>query len=166
MKTGGDAARALQKASLPLSHYSRAAAGFPTATQPRATRVYRSRGSDDSDKAFYRVEWSAMDGTGGRLAVISALGVSPTKAIVLLLLVVPALGLLLFGPSSKQSLPPDRVIVDYWEKWTADEGDQMKQIVDDFNNSVGAQKHIYVRYVSISTINQKTLIATAAGVPP
>jgi multiple sugar transport system substrate-binding protein len=42
----------------------------------------------------------------------------------------------------------------------------MQQIVDDFNNTVGKDKHIFVRYVSISAINQKTLIATAAGVPP
>ncbi len=42
----------------------------------------------------------------------------------------------------------------------------MRVIVDDFNNTVGAEKGIYVRYVSSSTINQKTLVATAAGVPP
>ena len=42
----------------------------------------------------------------------------------------------------------------------------MRVIVNDFNNTVGAQKGIFVRYVSSSTINQKTLVATAAGVPP
>jgi ABC-type glycerol-3-phosphate transport system substrate-binding protein len=42
----------------------------------------------------------------------------------------------------------------------------MKEIVNDFNAGIGAEKHIFVRYVSISAINQKTLIATAAGVPP
>jgi multiple sugar transport system substrate-binding protein len=91
---------------------------------------------------------------------------SPTKAIILLCLILPAIGLLAFGPSSEKTMPKDRVVVDYWEKWTSDEGDQMKEIVNDFNNSVGAEKHIFVRYVSISAINQKTLIATAAGVPP
>jgi len=38
--------------------------------------------------------------------------------------------------------------------------------VDDFNNSVGKEKHIYVDLLSMSNIDQKTLVATAAGVPP
>jgi multiple sugar transport system substrate-binding protein len=97
---------------------------------------------------------------------VSSRLVRSLKAIVLALLIIPALAILLFGPSAGEALPPDRVVVDYWEKWTSDEGAQMKQIVDDFNDTVGKDKHIYVRYVSISAINQKTLIATAAGVPP
>ena len=63
-------------------------------------------------------------------------------------------------------LPKDRVIVDYWEKWTGGEAAAMQQIVDDFNNTIGKEKGIFVRYVSTSTINQKTLVATSAGVPP
>jgi multiple sugar transport system substrate-binding protein len=58
------------------------------------------------------------------------------------------------------------VIVDYWEKWTGAEEAGMRQIVDDFNATVGRDKHIYVRYLSTSSIEQKTLVATAAGVPP
>ena len=65
-----------------------------------------------------------------------------------------------------ESLPKNRVVIDYWEKWTGNEEAQMRVIVNDFNNTVGAQKGIFVRYVSSSTINQKTLVATAAGVPP
>jgi multiple sugar transport system substrate-binding protein len=38
--------------------------------------------------------------------------------------------------------------------------------VDEFNDSVGRDKGIYVRYMSTAAINQKTLIATAAGAPP
>ena len=62
--------------------------------------------------------------------------------------------------------PKDRVIVSYWEKWTGEEAEQMQQIVDDFNNRVGKEKGIYVQYLSMSSVNQKTLVATAAGVPP
>ena len=42
----------------------------------------------------------------------------------------------------------------------------MKQIVDDFNSTVGKEKKIYVRYMSMSEIDRKTLMAIAAGVPP
>ena len=42
----------------------------------------------------------------------------------------------------------------------------MRQIVTDFNNSVGLEKHIYVQYVSMSSIDEKTRISTAAGVLP
>lgn len=81
-------------------------------------------------------------------------------------LIVTALAIILFGPRPNGSLPHDAVIIDYWEKWTGTEEAQMKQIVDDFNTTVGTQKHIFVRYVSTSNISQKTLVATAAGVPP
>src|SRR5437773_6501211 len=41
----------------------------------------------------------------------------------------------------------------------------MRQIVDDFNQTTGAEKHMYVRLLSTSDIEKKTLIATAGGVP-
>jgi multiple sugar transport system substrate-binding protein len=82
------------------------------------------------------------------------------------LLAVTAGGLILFGPRVGQALPQDRVVVDYWEKWTGNEESQMRQIVDEFNDTVGREKNIFVRYLSTSSINQKTLISTAAGVPP
>jgi multiple sugar transport system substrate-binding protein len=88
------------------------------------------------------------------------------KSLFILLFLVAGAGLLAFGPRGNESLPKGRVVIDYWEKWTGNEETQMRVIVDDFNNTVGAQKGIYVRYVSSSTINQKTLVATAAGVPP
>ena len=69
----------------------------------------------------------------------------------------------------KPPLPDDRrndVIIQYWEKWTGVEQVAIQEIVDDFNSSVGKEKHIYVVLVSMSNIDQKTLIATAAGVPP
>jgi ABC-type glycerol-3-phosphate transport system substrate-binding protein len=74
--------------------------------------------------------------------------------------------ILAFGRKPGADLPKDRVIVRYWEKWTNKEQSQMQGIVDDFNNTVGKEKGIYVQYLSTSAINQKTLVATAAGVPP
>ncbi|MDX1933091.1 MAG: ABC transporter substrate-binding protein [Capsulimonadales bacterium] len=59
-----------------------------------------------------------------------------------------------------------RVVVTYWEKWTGNEAEQMQEIVRDFNDTVGKDKGIYVRYLSMSNITQKTLVSTAAGVPP
>lgn len=77
------------------------------------------------------------------------------------------LGLIFVLTGAPQAVaPPGRVVVTYWEKWTGDEAAQMQIIVDDFNKSVGKEKGIYVQYLSMSSVNQKTLVATAAGVPP
>ncbi|MDF2440209.1 MAG: multiple sugar transport system substrate-binding protein [Abditibacteriota bacterium] len=84
-------------------------------------------------------------------------------SVVLALVIV---GVLVFGPRPGADRPKNRVVVSYWEKWTGNEAEQMKQIVTDFNNTVGAEKGIYVEYLSMSNVNQKTLVATAAGVPP
>lgn len=73
---------------------------------------------------------------------------------------------LMFGPRPGRTLPQNCVIVEYWEKWVGVEGAQMQEIVDDFNRTVGRQKHIFVRYLPISSIDEKVMIATAAGVPP
>jgi multiple sugar transport system substrate-binding protein len=59
-----------------------------------------------------------------------------------------------------------RVIVDYWEKWGGAEAAAMQAVIDDFNATVGKAKGIYVRYLSMSDIQRKTLVSTAAGVPP
>jgi multiple sugar transport system substrate-binding protein len=88
------------------------------------------------------------------------------RRLIVCLLILTASVILLFGPRSGAGLPTDRVIVTYWEKWTGNEATQMKQIVNDFNNSVGKDKGIYVHYLSISDVNKKTLISTAAGDPP
>jgi multiple sugar transport system substrate-binding protein len=74
--------------------------------------------------------------------------------------------LLAFGPRAGDEFPRDRVIVDYWEHWSGAEEAGMRQIVNAFNDTVGREKKIFVRYLSTSSIEQKTLVATAAGVPP
>jgi ABC-type glycerol-3-phosphate transport system substrate-binding protein len=58
---------------------------------------------------------------------------------------------------------PGRVKVTYWEKWTGFEFSAMKAVVDDFNNS---QNKIWVEILPISSIDQKTMMATSAGIPP
>jgi multiple sugar transport system substrate-binding protein len=92
--------------------------------------------------------------------------VNPFKALAICLLVIPGVAILAFGPRGNDTLPKDRVIIDYWEKWTGDEEAGIRDVVESFNRDVGAKKNIYVRYVSTSAINLKTLVATAAGVPP
>jgi ABC-type glycerol-3-phosphate transport system substrate-binding protein len=62
--------------------------------------------------------------------------------------------------------PPGFTVVEYWEKWNNPEAAQMQVIVDDFNRTVGKQKKIFVHFLSVSDIDQKTLISIAAGVPP
>jgi multiple sugar transport system substrate-binding protein len=88
------------------------------------------------------------------------------KLILVTLLIVPALALIVFGPRGAEEVPDGRVVVQYWEKWTGNEEQQMRSIVDAFNDTVGREKNIYVRYMSITAINQKTLVAIAAGTPP
>jgi multiple sugar transport system substrate-binding protein len=58
---------------------------------------------------------------------------------------------------------PGRVKVTYWEKWTGFEFSAMKAVVDDFNAS---QDKIWVQILPISSIDQKTMMATSAGIPP
>jgi len=53
------------------------------------------------------------------------------------------------------SVASSKVHVTYWEKWTGFEKDGMQAIVDEFNES---QDQIYVEYLSISQVNQKTLV--------
>lgn len=88
------------------------------------------------------------------------------KRLIFALLLVIAAGFLVFGAHHGPAIPNDAVVVEYWEKWVGAEADQMRIIVDDFNRSVGSQKHIHVRYLSMSKLDQKLLIAAAAGVPP
>jgi len=59
--------------------------------------------------------------------------------------------------------PAGRIKVVYWEKWTGFEREAMERIVKEFNDSQG---RIFVEYVSVSSVNQKTLVATAGNCPP
>jgi len=57
----------------------------------------------------------------------------------------------------------DRVDITYWEKWTGPEATVMRQLVNRYNAS---QNKVHVNYVTISTIDVKTLLSTSGGDPP
>ena len=60
--------------------------------------------------------------------------------------------------------PPDgKTHVVYWEKWTGSEFDAIKHVVDAYNKS---QDKIQVDLLSVSGIEDKTLMAVSGGVPP
>ena len=74
-----------------------------------------------------------------------------------------AAGFALLGPRPRKDVPKGRVVLDYWEKWTGAEGQAMQRLVDRFNES---QSDIFVRYLSIGSIDQKAMIAVAGRSPP
>ncbi len=58
---------------------------------------------------------------------------------------------------------PGPVHITYWEKWTSFEGDAMRAVVDTFNRK---QNKIHVDLLTVSGIENKTLLAAAGGNPP
>jgi ABC-type glycerol-3-phosphate transport system substrate-binding protein len=63
-----------------------------------------------------------------------------------------------------QPKPVDNKIhVVYWEKWTEFEGDAIRAVVDAYNAS---QNRIHVDLLTVSGIENKTLLAIAGGTPP
>lgn len=71
--------------------------------------------------------------------------------------------LILSFVSKAETDTSQRVVVEYWEKWTSAEAAAMRTIVEDFNAS---QDRIRVRMLTVSRIDQKMMLATAGGVPP
>ena len=71
---------------------------------------------------------------------------------ILLLMLSSGAALLAFGPRPNEKVPPGRVVVSYWEKWTGSDMEAMLAIVDDFNKTVGAEKGIYVRNISLANL--------------
>ena len=87
------------------------------------------------------------------------------KTALMTVIVGAALAVVIFGPRGAVA-PRGRVVVEYWDKFTGYEANQMRRIVNAFNRTVGRRRHIFVRYFSVSDIQQKVLISTASGVPP
>ena len=58
---------------------------------------------------------------------------------------------------------PGPVHITYWEKWTSFEGDAMRDVVNEFNRR---QDKIHVDLLTVSNIEDKTLLAVAGGIPP
>jgi ABC-type glycerol-3-phosphate transport system substrate-binding protein len=73
------------------------------------------------------------------------------------------LGFIAFGPRASKARTDNRLVLDYWEKWTGLEGRAMQKVVDDFNAS---QSKLFIRYFSTGGIDEKAQIAIAGGAPP
>jgi ABC-type glycerol-3-phosphate transport system substrate-binding protein len=56
-----------------------------------------------------------------------------------------------------------KVVLEYWEKWSGFEADSMREIVDDFNRT---HPGIEVRFLSVSGVDTKLLLAASSGHPP
>ena len=68
--------------------------------------------------------------------------------------------------SEKLATPPVEpgpLHITYWEKWTGFEGDAMRAVVDAYNKK---QNKVHVDLLTISNIQDKTLLAVAGGSPP
>jgi ABC-type glycerol-3-phosphate transport system substrate-binding protein len=74
--------------------------------------------------------------------------------------------LLAFGPRAHHEVPPGRMVITYWEKWSGQHAPPQRVVVVEFNATVGKDKGIYVEYISMANVHYKTLASTAAGVPP
>ncbi|MCB0825786.1 MAG: ABC transporter substrate-binding protein [Armatimonadetes bacterium] len=74
-------------------------------------------------------------------------------------------GGILYGERLAKDKPRDdgRVVITYWEKWSAFEKEAMEAVVNEFNDS---QEKIFVKFVSVAGISNKITLATAGGVPP
>jgi len=98
-----------------------------------------------------------------------AYGLTPVTlrgTLIFLLLVLPALALLAFGPRQARHVPSDRTVIRYWEKWTGVEGAVMKRSVAEYNQTQGVEDGIWVEYLAVSNVDQRTLVAVAGGDPP
>ena len=90
-------------------------------------------------------------------------GAQLTRRAMLGVLGAGAVGYAVFGPRPSKERSDGRLVLDYWEKWTQNEAAAMKVVVDRFNAS---QDRLFVRYFSVSPIDQKAMIAIAGGDPP
>lgn len=68
---------------------------------------------------------------------------------------------MMLGPSL--ALGKDRVVLQYWDKWTGIEAEAMRKVVEQYNAS---QSEVEVRYLSVSQIERKLMLAIAGGNPP
>lgn len=64
---------------------------------------------------------------------------------------------------SEPKTHPGRTVVTYWAGWTDFEAAAMQKVVDAFN---AKQDKIWVDYLSVSNADEKTMMATAGGIPP
>lgn len=63
----------------------------------------------------------------------------------------------------QRDVPPGRVALRYWEKWTSREGRAMQRVVDRFN---AAQERIFVVRLPVPETYSKAMVAIGGGDPP
>ena len=88
---------------------------------------------------------------------------SLVRIVLLCVLALVAVGYALLGPRPSTSGPDDRIVLNYWEKWTGTEAAAMQRVVDAFNAS---QDRIHVNYLTMSSIDEKAMLSIAGGAPP
>jgi hypothetical protein len=54
----------------------------------------------------------------GPPGILAELNMNVRSAILLIVLGIPAVALLAFGPRGQVNVPPGRTVIRYWEKWT------------------------------------------------
>lgn len=91
---------------------------------------------------------------------------TPRTIALALLLGVPAVALILFGPRGTHAIPAGRTVIRYWDKWTGVEGAALQRIVDRFNATDGVRHNLWVDYNALGDVDKRMLIATAGGDPP
>ncbi|GHC06634.1 ABC transporter substrate-binding protein [Cerasicoccus arenae] len=78
-----------------------------------------------------------------------------------------SLGLVLLYSLVHNPAPPPRsdgrIEIEYWEKWTGFERDAMADLVNQYNAS---QDRVFIKFLSVSNIDRKLMLATAGGNPP
>jgi ABC-type glycerol-3-phosphate transport system substrate-binding protein len=96
--------------------------------------------------------------------VPSAPANSLSRRAALAVLAAGAVGYAAFGPRGvRDPRAKGRTQLTYWEKWTGHEALAMQRVVDAFNES---QSRIFVRLISMTTIEQRSLLAIAGKNPP
>lgn len=68
-----------------------------------------------------------------------------------------------YTPRGHADVPPGRVELRYWEKWTGIEGEALGKVVDRFNRT---QDRIWVHLTPVSDITSKAMVAIGGGDPP
>jgi multiple sugar transport system substrate-binding protein len=96
-------------------------------------------------------------------AVMSSQPGRTVSTVVLCLVAVAAIGYVTLGPRPQASDHGDRIVLNYWEKWTGSEAQAMQQVVEAFNAS---QDRIHVNSLTMSSIDEKAMLAIAGGAPP
>ncbi|MEZ5164191.1 MAG: hypothetical protein R2688_10700 [Fimbriimonadaceae bacterium] len=74
-------------------------------------------------------------------------------------------GGILYGERLAKDKPRDdgRVVITYWEKWSAFEKEAMEAVVNEFNDS---QDKIFVKFVSVAGISNKIHPSNCGRCPP